>query len=56
MEDEIELIEIYRKGDKENEDKGRIIRIYGERSEKGGETQRSKPDLCHLWRDRRHLL
>ena len=30
MEDEIELIEIYYKGDKENEDKDRIIRHYRE--------------------------
>ena len=37
-EDRIELIEIYYKGDKENEDKDRIMRHYREISKKGGET------------------
>jgi len=34
--DKIELIEIYYKGDKENEDRDRIIRNYRVRSMKGG--------------------
>jgi hypothetical protein len=37
--DKIELIEIYYKGDKENEDRGRIIRNYRERSTKGGKEE-----------------
>ena len=38
-EDRIELIEIYYKGDKENEDKDRIIRHY-KLSKKGGEAEK----------------
>jgi len=38
--DKIELIEIYHKGDKEIEDRDRIIRNYRERSMKGGETEK----------------
>jgi hypothetical protein len=38
-EDRIDFIEIYYKGDKENEDKDRIMRHYRELSKKGGETQ-----------------
>ena len=37
-EDRIDFIEIYYKGDKENEDKDRIMRHYRELSKKGGET------------------
>lgn len=37
-EDRIDLIEIYYKGDKENEDNDRIIKHYREFSKKGGET------------------
>jgi hypothetical protein len=37
-EDRIELIEIYYKGDKENEDKDRIVRHYRKLLTKGGET------------------
>lgn len=39
-EDRIELIEIYFKGDKENEDEDRIARHYRELSAKGGVTQK----------------
>jgi hypothetical protein len=39
--DRIELIEIYHKGDKENEDRDRVIRNYRERSMKGGETEKT---------------
>jgi len=39
-EDRIDFIEIYYKGDKENEDKDRIMRHYRELSKKGGETQK----------------
>jgi hypothetical protein len=39
-EDRIELIEIYFKGDKENEDEDRIPRHYRELSAKGGVTQK----------------
>jgi hypothetical protein len=39
-EDRIELIEIYFKGDKENEDEGRIARYYRELLKKGGETEK----------------
>jgi mRNA-degrading endonuclease RelE of RelBE toxin-antitoxin system len=39
-EDRIELIEIYFKGDKENEDEGRIARHYRELLKKGGETEK----------------
>ena len=38
--DKIELIEIYHKGDKENEDRDRIIRNYRERPMKGGQTEK----------------
>ena len=37
-EDRIELIEIYFKADKENEDRDRIVRHYRELSTKGGKT------------------
>ena len=40
QEDRIELIEIYYKGDKENEDRDRIVRHYGELLMKGGETEK----------------
>ena len=36
-EDRIDFIEIYYKGDKENEDKDRIMRYYKELPKKGGE-------------------
>jgi mRNA-degrading endonuclease RelE of RelBE toxin-antitoxin system len=39
-EDRIELIEIYFKGDKENEDEDRIARHYRELLKKGGETEK----------------
>jgi hypothetical protein len=39
-EDRIELIEIYFKGDKENEDEDRIVRHYRELLKKGGETEK----------------
>jgi len=39
-EDRIELIEIYFKGDKENEDEDRIARHYREPLKKGGETEK----------------
>lgn len=40
-EDRIELIEIYYKGDKENEDRDRIVRHYRELLKKGGETEKT---------------
>jgi hypothetical protein len=39
-EDRIELIEIYYKGDKENEDRDRIARHYRELLMKGGQTKK----------------
>jgi len=39
-EDRIDFIEIYYKGDKENEDKDRILRHYKEFPKKGGESQK----------------
>ena len=41
-EDRIDFIEIYYKGDKENEDKDRIIKHYRKLPKKGGETQKIK--------------
>jgi hypothetical protein len=40
-EDRIDFIEIYYKGDKENEDKDRIMRRYRESSKKGGEAEKT---------------
>ena len=37
-EDRIDFIEIYYKGDKENEDRDRIMKYYGKFSDKGDET------------------
>ena len=39
-EDRIDFIEIYYKGDKENEDKDRILRYYKELPKKRGETKK----------------